>query len=98
MSYRQQPPAPPKYGLTFHFCYATIIKAVDARYAIRGYMLAQLVKLCLKMRARIPCGQRAFYERPVQLEALTYLEGFTAKLLLGQGGRLGSHEFPLPSE
>jgi hypothetical protein len=85
--------SPRKYGLTFHFCYATVIKEVDARYDIRGYMLAGLVKLCLKSRARILDGRRTFYERHVQLEALTYLECFTAKLLFGPGGRLCPHEY-----
>lgn len=53
MSGRQPSQSPRNYRLTFHFCYATVIKAVDARYDIRGYMLAELVKLCLKNRARI---------------------------------------------
>lgn len=88
MSDRQLSQSPRKYRLTFHFCYATVIKAVDARYDIRGYMLAELVKLCLKNRARILPSQRAFYERHVQIEALTYVECFTAKLLFGPGGRL----------
>ena len=38
-------------------------------------------------------GRRAFYEHHVQLEALTYLECFTAKLLFGPGGRLCPHEY-----
>lgn len=93
MSDRKPSQSPRKNGLTFHFCYATVIKAIDARYDIRGYMLAELVKLCLKNRARILDGRRTFYERHVQLEALTYLECFTAKLLFGPGGRLCPHEY-----
>ncbi len=94
MSDRQLCQSPRKYRLTFHFCYATVTKAVGARYDIRGYMLAELLKLSLKNRARIIGGRRrAFYEHHVQLEALTYLECFTAKLLFGPGGRLCPHEY-----
>ncbi|MDI3357923.1 hypothetical protein MO767_26805 [Pseudomonas sp. UYIF39] len=93
MSDRKPFHSPRKYGLSFHSCYATVIKAVDARYDIRGYMLAELVKLCLKNRARVLDGRRTFYECHVQLEALTYLECFTANLLFGPGGRLCPHEY-----
>ena len=93
MSARQMPQNRLKCGLRLHFCYATVIKAVDARYDIRGYMLSELVNLCLKNRARIPGDRRSIYERHVQPEAFAYLECFTAQLLFGPGGRLCPHEY-----
>jgi hypothetical protein len=93
MAGQQLSQSPRKDRLTFNFCYATVIKTVDARYDIRGYILAELVKLCLKYRAKISGGRRAFYERYVKLEALTYLECVTAELLFGPGGRLCPHEY-----
>lgn len=49
--------------------------------------------LCLKNRATVPLARRAYYERYVQQEALTYLEHFTARLLFGPDGRLPPHEY-----
>ncbi|MCY1304297.1 hypothetical protein D9M71_169920 [compost metagenome] len=77
----------------YYSCYSTVIRAVDARYDIRGYLLAELVMLCLKNRATVPLARRAYYERYVQLEALTYLEHLTARLLFGPGGRFSPHEY-----
>ncbi len=74
-------------------CYSTVIRAVDAKYDVRGYLLSQLVVLCLKNRAAIPSARRAYYESCVQKEAITYLEQFTAHLLFGPNGRFSPDEY-----
>ncbi|MCY1297138.1 hypothetical protein D9M70_465660 [compost metagenome] len=90
----QQAPQSARYQRPVYCnCYSTVIRAVDARYDIRGYLLAELVMLCLKNRATVPLVRRAYYERFVQPEALTYLEHFTARLLFGPGGRFSPHEY-----
>lgn len=71
----------------FRKCYSTVIRAVDARYDIRGYLLAELVILCLKNRASVPLARRVYYERYVQKEAIAYLKHLTARLLFGPDGR-----------
>ena len=38
---------PPSY----HACYRTVLRAVDARYDVRGSVLAEMVKACLAQRA-----------------------------------------------
>jgi hypothetical protein len=63
-----------------------VIKAVDARYDVRGYLLSELVKLCLKNRATVPLARRAYYEGCVQKEAIAFLERYTSHLLFGPGG------------
>ncbi|EMW0968917.1 hypothetical protein LU674_031475 [Pseudomonas alloputida] len=77
----------------FHDCYSTVIKAVDARYDVRGYLLSELVKLCLKNRAKVPLARRAYYEGCVQKEAIAFLERYTSHLLFGPGGRLSPQEY-----
>ncbi|WP_151883988.1 hypothetical protein [Pseudomonas putida] len=77
----------------FYDCYSTVMKAVDKQYDVRGYLLAELVVLCLKNRAKVPLARRAYYERCVQKEALTYLEHFTSQLLFGPNGRFSPHEY-----
>lgn len=77
----------------YHACYSRVIKAIDARYDIRGYLLAELVKLCLKNRAKVPLAKRAYYLRYVQPEVLTYLELIATRLLFGPGGRFSPHEY-----
>lgn len=74
-------------------CYSTVLKAVDVRYDVRGYLLAELVVLCLKNRAKVPLFRRAYYERNVQEEAIRYLEDFTAHLLFGPKGRFSPQEY-----
>lgn len=74
-------------------CWATVLKAVDARYDVRGYMLSPLVRQCLENRAKVPQGQRALYERFVQKEALAYTECLTALLLFGRAGRFSPYEY-----
>jgi hypothetical protein len=74
-------------------CYSTVLRAVDARYDVRGYLLAELVVLCLKNRATVPLVRRAYYEGNVQEEAIRYLEYFTANLLFGPKGRFSPQEY-----
>lgn len=77
----------------FQFCYTIVLQAVDAEYDVRGYLLSQLVKLCLKNRAVVPPEQRSYYECYVSQRALAYLERCTAQLLFGPGGRFSPHEY-----
>ncbi|AXQ50397.1 hypothetical protein ACLPJF_21810 [Pseudomonas vlassakiae] len=79
-------------------CYSTVIRAVDAMYDVRGYLLSELVVLCLKNRAAIPLARRTFYESCVQKEAIDYLEQFTAHLLFGPKGRFSPEEYRYYSE
>lgn len=78
--------------LVYHFCYATVLKAVDVRYDVRGYLLSELVSLCLDNRATLPLAYRARYERYVQREAIAFVESFTAQLLFGSR-RFCPHEY-----
>ena len=93
--------APPQSHLTamlvFHSCYATVLKATDARYDVRGYLLSQVVSLCLGNRATVPLAYRDQYDRCVQREALTFVEYFTARLLFGSG-RFSPHEYRYQTE
>lgn len=93
MSSKQALQSPHIQRPLFRDCYSTVIKAVDARYDVRGYLLAELVKLCLKNRATIPLARRRHYEQHVQEEALTYLEKFTTHLLFGPNGRFSPDEY-----
>ncbi|WP_132914002.1 hypothetical protein [Pseudomonas aeruginosa] len=43
---------PPSY----HACYRTVLRAVDARYDVRGSVLAEMVKACLAQRATLPAA------------------------------------------
>lgn len=78
--------------LVYHFCYATVLKAADVRYDVRGYLLSELVSLCLGNRATVPLAYRARYERYVQSEAIAFVESFTGQLLFGSG-RFSPHEY-----
>lgn len=69
-----------------------MLKAANARYDVRGYLLSQLVNLCLSNRATVPRVYRDHYERCVQKEALKFVEYFTAQLLFGSG-RFSPHEY-----
>lgn len=92
MSDQAPPQCLPTATLVFHSCYATVLKAADARYDVRGYLLSQIVNLCLGNRATVPLAYRDHYERYVQREALTFVECFTAQLLFGSG-RFSPHEY-----
>lgn len=85
---RQVSPQP-----TYHFCYCTVLRAVDARYDVRGYVLAEMVKACLVHRATLPAAQRAHFAQHVPGEAMAYLEKFTAMLLFGPKGRFSPQEY-----
>lgn len=93
MTVRQTPGAPDGPRLVYHSCYATVLKAVDARYDVRGYILAQMVRVCLENRGRVPLTQRAHYERYAQKEAIAFTELFTASLLFGAAGRFSPYEY-----
>lgn len=97
MTYRRasERPLPPRH--VFHACFNTVLKAVDARYDVRGYMLAELVRLCLENRARIPLIHRAHYDRYVQQEAIHFLEEYVSHLLFGPTGRFSPEEYRYPS-
>lgn len=69
-----------------------MLKAADVRYDVRGYLLSELVSLCLGNRATLPWAYRARYERYVQREAIAFVESFTAQLLFGSG-RFSPHEY-----
>ncbi|MCG3645606.1 hypothetical protein NC656_14470 [Pseudomonas asiatica] len=93
MSSKQAPPRHHIQRPLFRDCYSTVIRAVDARYDVRGYLLAELVKLCLKNRATIPPARRRYYECNVQEQAITYLEQCTSRLLFGPNGRFSPDEY-----
>ncbi|KFB21506.1 hypothetical protein PGPR2_16470 [Pseudomonas aeruginosa PGPR2] len=80
---------PPSY----HACYRTVLRAVDARYDVRGSVLAEMVKACLAHRAAIPAVQRAYFVQQAPAEAMAYLEKFTAMLLFGPKGRFSPQEY-----
>lgn len=79
--------------IVYRFCYSTIINAVDARYDVRGSLLAEMVKLCLENRGRVPFPLRTRYDSLVQQKAISYLESFTAELLFGPSGRFSPNEY-----
>nr|WP_286919549.1 hypothetical protein [Pseudomonas sp. UBA6753] len=82
----------PSARLVFHSCYATVLRAADARYDVRGYVLSELVSLCLGNRATVPLVYRAHYERYAQKEAIAFVESFTAQLFF-RAGRFSPHEY-----
>lgn len=77
----------------FRSCYATVLRRVDARYDVRGYLLAQMVKLCLQNRGRLPRVSRDFYTQYAQAEAIAFLEICATNLLLGPAGRFSLQEY-----
>lgn len=93
MTDRQTPGIPDGPRFVYHSCFATVLKAVDARYDVRGYILAEMVRVCLENRGRMPLTQRAHYERYAQKEAIAFTELFTASLLFGAAGRLSPYEY-----
>ncbi|MBO3273988.1 hypothetical protein [Pseudomonas schmalbachii] len=78
---------------TYRSCYRTVLRAVDERYDVRGYVLAEMVSACLAHRATLPATQRAYFAQHTQPEAMVYLETLTANLLFGPKGRLSSEEY-----
>ncbi|MGE6565340.1 hypothetical protein ACQKF2_23790 [Pseudomonas hunanensis] len=96
MTYRRASKRPLLPRRVFHSCFSTVLKAVDAQYDIRGYVLVELVRLCLENRARVPLIHRAHYDRYAQQEAVAFLELFTAHLLFGPAGRFSPCEYHYP--
>ncbi|TDJ79174.1 hypothetical protein E2H86_00780 [Pseudomonas putida] len=80
-------------AVVFHSCYNTVLRKVDARYDIRGYVLAQMVKLCLQSRGTLPLAYRSFYAQYAQAEAIAFLEACVTHLLFGPAGRLSPQEY-----
>lgn len=87
-AYLQTSPQP-----NYHLCYRTILCAMDERYDIRGYVLAEMVRTCLKHRATLPAAQRAYFLQYAQSEAISDLENLTAILLFGPLGRFSPEEY-----
>lgn len=93
MSDRKAPSNARPPGGVYLSCYATVLKAVDARYDIRGYVLARMVRLCLQNRGTVPLALRAQYAQYAQKEAFAFLEGCAVHLLFGPAGRFSPHEY-----
>lgn len=70
-------------------CYRTLLREVDSRYDIRGYMLSAMVQLCLANHGKLPLRQRAYYQNYAQEEAIQFLERRTINMLYGRNGLLG---------
>ncbi len=70
-------------------CYRTLLRAVDRRYDVRGYLLHDMVLLGLANHGRRPPARRCCYREFVQDEALDYLERMATWLLYGAMGLLG---------
>lgn len=77
----------------YRSCYWTILRSVDERYDIRGYVLGEMVKACLQHRATLPAAQHSFFASYAPTEAMTYLEKRTARLLFGPRGRFSPDEY-----
>ncbi|AGN83528.1 hypothetical protein HB13667_05545 [Pseudomonas putida] len=77
----------------YQSCYCTVLHTVDARYDVRGSVLAEMVKACLIHRATLPAAQRAYFVQHASEEAVTYLEKFTARLFFGPQGRFSPQEY-----
>lgn len=77
----------------YHSCYRTVLHAVDARFDIRGYVLAEMVRGCLMNRATLPAERRAYFALCAGPEAMVYLEKLTASLLFGPKGRFSPEEY-----
>lgn len=93
MSYQKSPRVPTPQGGAFHSCYDTVLRMVDARYDIRGYVLAQMVRLCLQSRGTLPLAYRNFYAQYAQDEAIAFLEMCVTHLLFGPAGRFSPQEY-----
>jgi len=73
MSDRTAPSSARPPGGVFLSRYATVLKAVDARYDIRGYVLARMVRLCLKNRGTVPLALRDQYAQYAQKKSFCIL-------------------------
>lgn len=78
---------------TYYSCYHTVLHTVDARYDVRGSVLAEMVKACLANRATLSAEQRECFVQHAPEEAVAYLEKFTATLLFGSLGRFSPQEY-----
>ncbi|WP_236179225.1 hypothetical protein [Pseudomonas mosselii] len=78
---------------TYRSCYRTVLHTVDARYDIRGSVLAEMVKACLAHRAILSAAQRMYLAQYAPEEAVAYLEKCTATLLFGPQGRFSPQEY-----
>ncbi|HCF9805907.1 hypothetical protein ACM79S_25590 [Pseudomonas aeruginosa] len=78
---------------TYHACYHTVLRAADARYDVRGYLLAEMVKACLAHRATLSAAQRVYFAQYAPREAVACLERLTAMLLFGPKGRFSPQEY-----
>ena len=81
------------HGSYLRSCYLTVFRAADARYDVRGSVLAELVKSCLMSRSRIQSSLTSRIGIDVQQEALAYVEALTVSLLFGPAGRFSPHEY-----
>lgn len=81
------------HGSYLRSCYLTVFRAADARYDVRGSVLAELVKSCLTNRSRIQSSLKTRISGYVQPEALAYVEALTVSLLYGPSGRFSPHEY-----
>lgn len=77
----------------YHSCYRTVLDTVDARYDVRGSVLAEMVKACLAQRATLPAALRAHFAQYAPAEAMAYLERVTATLLFDPKGRFSPQEY-----
>lgn len=84
----------PRYdGFIFRSCYSTVLRSIDARYDVRGSFLAELIKSCLRNRAKIPPPVKEFFQTHVQPEAISAIEFLTVYLLFGPKGRFSPNEY-----
>lgn len=80
-------------GLVLQCCYKTIINTIEARYDVRGSLLAELVRSSLENRARASASLRQYCSSYVQEEALSYIDRVTERLLFGPNGRFSAAEY-----
>lgn len=78
---------------SFSYCYRAVLRAVDARYDVRGSVLAEMVRSCLMNRATLPVTRRTYYAEHATPEAMRHLEQLTSRLLFGRKGRFSPEEF-----
>lgn len=71
----------------------TILRAINDRYDVRGSILSELIKSCLKNRSKVHPALVACYGDFVRLEVILYVECFTECLLFGPSGRFSLREY-----
>ncbi|MBP2271333.1 hypothetical protein J3A98_002026 [Pseudomonas sp. BP6] len=89
----QKAPLTAHSRFVFHSCYDTVLRTVEARYDVRGYVLSQMIKLCLQSRGTLSLAQRKFYGQYAQSEAIAFLEMCVTHLLFGPAGRFSPQEY-----